>query len=111
MRKIFGYLWYHQSDRNYVWNILEWGSIFGSHYKTSAGLDKFLYVFGFRDDEEDDDSEEAAHFLSLASSSCFGACIYDECRAANPGQEEDDGKGAKLIYYLMLLCALLCLCV
>lgn len=41
----------------------------------------------------------------------FSACIYDECRAANPGQEEDDGKGAKLIYYFMLLYALLCLCV
>lgn len=41
----------------------------------------------------------------------FSVCIYDECRAANPGQEEDDGKGAKLIYYLMLLCALFGLCV
>lgn len=36
----------------------------------------------------------------------FSACIYDECRAANPGQEEDDCRGAELIYYLMLLSAL-----
>lgn len=64
---------------------LEWGSIFGSHYKTSAGLDTFVFlvvflVFSFRD-------EEAA--LSRLS---FSACT-DECRAANPGHEEDDGKG------------------
>lgn len=41
----------------------------------------------------------------------FSACVYDECRAANPGQEEDDCKGAKLIYNLLLLCALVCLSV
>lgn len=56
--------------------------------------------FGFRDNDDeddenyDDDEEEAALFtiwpLLLASALIF----YDECRAANPGHENDDERAS-----------------
>lgn len=68
---------------------LEWGSIFGSHYKTSAGLDTFFFFcflssFWFFLSE----MKKQLSFPGLSFSACS-----DECRAANPGLEEDDGKG------------------
>lgn len=80
---------------------LEWGSIFGSHYKTSAGLDTFF--FGF------------------LSSFCF--CFLSEgkkrlplaslCGAANPtagGGGEGWRRGASSISYLMMRCSGTALC-
>lgn len=90
--KIFGYLWYHQSDRNHVWNLSEVASLVHTikHQQVLTCFPFFL-VFPFGGEEE-------AFFLLLASPS---ALVCDECRAANPGHEEDDGKGASSIYLMI----------
>lgn len=69
--KIFGYLWYHQSDRNHVWNLSEVASLVHTikhqqvltHFFLFVFVSCHLFGFSFRD-------EEAALF-SLASPSAL----------------------------------------
>ena len=72
------------------------------YFSSSFLLGFFLGGFHFGDDDEGEEEveEEAAAALSLflsfslsLSHASPSALVSDGCRAANPGHEEDDGKG------------------
>lgn len=90
MRKIFGYLWYRQSDRNHVWNLSEVASLVHT-IKHQQVLTHFF--FGFL--------SSFFGVVEAAPSRPSSSACSDECRAANPCHEDDDGKGPANIFNML----------
>lgn len=82
-REIFGYLWYHQSDRNYIWNFLsEVASLVHTIKHQQVLATNFGFCFFFLVSEtmmmmmmKMMTMMKKQLILLFGLSSCFSACI------------------------------------